>query len=59
MSTYYVTTKEVHETIVKVEAEDKHDAVYKVCEGKGQEYATLFEYYLDTDSWDVRQIEKD
>lgn len=55
---YLVTRKEVWNSVVAVEADNREEALSLAANMEGHEIDNLFEYNhtLDTDVWDVEQI---
>jgi hypothetical protein len=59
MKTFYVTRKEVHDSIIKVEAQDEQDAIQLVKEDGGEEISTEYSRTLPSDQWTVEEKKVD
>ncbi len=59
MSTYLVTIPEHHYRVVRVEAANEEDAVYKAEEGKGTVVERKKDFDDDLDTWEAKFVDPD
>lgn len=53
MAKYIVNVREVHVSMMEIEAESEEEAIKEVARGGGEEVALEYSHTLETDYWTV------
>ena len=59
MTTYLVTLPEIHQRLIKIEADNPEEAIGRVANREGTQVSMEFVKTLDTSQWIVEEVPED
>ena len=59
MTTYLVTLPEIHQRLIKIEADNPEEAIGRVAKREGTQVSMEFVKTLDTPQWIVEEVPED